>query len=94
MVRLATSLITYLVPAFAFSVFHSERAVVALDVGGVHNAVVCAKFTLRPGVETSHILEGSTTDKNSSLASHGATLGLNRVNLKAKGISTCIFELK
>ena len=94
MVRLATSQITYLVLAFAFSVFHSERAVVALDVGGVHDAVVCAKFTFRTGVEKSHIFEGSATDKNSSLASHRATLGLNRVNLEAKGISTRIFELK
>ena len=82
---------TYLIFALAFSVLHSQWSLVALDIGSLHDAVVCAKFAFRSGVDQSHILEGTAAHENARLARDRASLWLDGVNREADLI-TCVLN--
>ena len=80
-------LTTYLVLALTFGVFHSQGSLVALDISGINDAVVCAKFTLRARVDQSHILEVTAAHQNARLSRNWATLRLDGVDRKADLVS-------
>ena len=56
----------------------------AFDIRGLHDTIICAKFTFRFRVEKSHIFERSTSDQNSGLTGDWAALGLDRIDLKTE----------
>lgn len=43
--------LTYLIFTFAFKVLSLEGTLVALDISGLYNAVICAKFTFGSRVQ-------------------------------------------
>lgn len=68
---------TYLVSTLSLDVIHRQRLLMALDVGGLHDAIVGAKFAFRTRIKKRHVLEGATAHKNARLTGDRTPLRLD-----------------
>ena len=66
----------------------------ALDVGGLDDAIVRTELALGARVEQLHVSEGAAVHEHSRLARDRAALGLDRVDLDAEIVLSRVLELE